>query len=190
MRKVYAIFAILLMAVTTVTAATAPCDSVTAVTPSAKPLYRNVYGELNGPSNWIGASYDCRILPGSPFGYRAGISYISDDRAPVLTYGVGIPLEFNCILGNRASKFEVGVGADMIIYRKEFYPGSNVRNHYIGSGFGYYTYFNIGYRLQYRKGFNFRVGFSPSFAWGNHAVYKGMGNYIFPYLSFGYTFPK
>ncbi|MBD5278604.1 MAG: hypothetical protein HDS32_05145, partial [Bacteroides sp.] len=40
------------------------------------PLYRSIYAELFGASNLIGISYDSRIKPGSPFGYRGGISYV------------------------------------------------------------------------------------------------------------------
>lgn len=152
-----------------------------------EPIYRNIYGELYGPSNWLGASYDCRIKGGSPWGYRAGLSYISDVQSYAACRGVGIPLEFNCILGKRASKFEAGVGVNLIFYSKDYIYDSRILGH-IRSGFGYYTYFNIGYRLQYRSGFNFRAGISPSFAWGSHGVYKGLGMEMMPYLSFGYTF--
>lgn len=153
----------------------------------AAPVYRNVYFEIYGASNWFGVSYDSRIKAGSPFGYRTGLSFISDYNYPYRTSGCGIPLEMNVILGKRASKFEAAVGADLIFYRKSVNPHYS-RSTYLRSGFGYYTYINIGYRLQYRNGFNFRVGYNYAFAWGNHAVYKGPGFYLWPYTSFGYTF--
>lgn len=186
MKRIYLIIA-LVMCFSGIIEAKESNDSTANV---SQQWYRNVYGELNGPSNWLGVAFDSRILPGSPFGYRAGISYISNDSYRYRTYGVGIPLELNCILGKRASKFECGIGVDLIFYQKDLWIGSTVRNAHLRSGFGYYTYFNIGYRLQRKCGFNFRAGISPSFAWGEHAVYKGPGMYLCPYLSFGYTIPN
>lgn len=165
------------------------------------PLYRSIYAELFGASNLIGISYDSRIKPGSPFGYRGGISYVAGYQY-ILFYsdkmsGFAIPLEFNCILGKRKSKFEIGLGVNLGVYSTEqslfldengypsiFEPAYKVtvsRN-----TFGYYFFSNIGYRYQRKNGFMLRVGVSPSFSFaGPHAVKKDP--FLYPYLSLGYT---
>ena len=79
--------------------------------------YKNIYLELLGASNMIGVSYDTRIKPGSAFGYRAGISYFyGTDYNSNEGHGFSVPLEFNCILGKRRSKFEAGTGINMGLY--------------------------------------------------------------------------
>ena len=79
--------------------------------------YKNIYLELLGASNMIGVSYDTRIKPGSAFGYRAGISYFyGTNYNSNEGHGFSVPLEFNCILGKRRSKFEAGTGINMGLY--------------------------------------------------------------------------
>ena len=166
-----------------------------------KPIYRNIYLELFGASNLIGISYDSRIKPGSPFGYRAGISYIYGSRTTYYNtddaHGIGIPMAFNCILGKRKSKFEVSLGINMGFYSMEehiFYDQDGQptifnpvymtkKTHHL---FGYYIFSDIGYRYQRKSGFMLRVGVNPSFSFGGrHGVKKTP--LLFPYLSLGYT---
>lgn len=53
--------------------------------------------------------------------------------------------------------------------------------------FGYYFFSNIGYRYISTKGFLFRIGLSPSFSFNDkHGVTKEP--FIYPYISFGYSF--
>ncbi len=171
------------------------------------PLYRSIYAELFGASNLIGISYDSRIKPGSPLGYRAGISYLrgtADSNLSVGDHaiyfsdeelnGFAVPLEFNCILGKRKSKFEVGFGVSLGVYSIQrntyfddvFFPSFEHKNTETQNNFGYFFFSNIGYRYQRKNGFMLRVGFSPSFSFGgSHGIRKYP--ILYPYLSLGYT---
>ena len=171
------------------------------------PLYRSIYAELFGASNLIGISYDCRIKPGSPFGYRAGISYIHGTADANLNFngnqvyssneelnGFAVPLEFNCILGPRKSKFEVAFGLNIGVYTTQKYsyyddtifPSLDYKITERHTAFGYYFFSNIGYRYQRKNGFMLRVGVSPSFSFGgSHGIRKFP--LLYPYLSLGYT---
>lgn len=176
-------------------------------TEETAPLYRSIYAELFGASNLIGISYDCRIKPGSPFGYRAGISYLHASADANLNfngnqiyfsneelYGFAVPLEFNCILGKRKSKFEVAFGLNIGVYNTQKYTyydesvfpslDHNIKERL--TTFGYYFFSNIGYRYQRKNGFMLRVGVSPSFSFGDrHSLRKAP--FLYPYLSLGYT---
>lgn len=169
-----------------------------------KPLRRSIYMEFWGPSNLYGIAYDAGIKPGSKFGYRVGFSYLC---GPEFEYCrprrgkqvFGIPLEANCLLGKRRSKFEVGIGANLGIYTQKGSYWKYIYNADAGAiqrveratvsrtHFGYYLFTNIGYRYQRVIGFLFRVGISPSFHFGgSHGIRKTP--FIYPYVSFGYTF--
>lgn len=169
--------------------------------PSKGSTYKNVYLELLGASNLIGVSYDARIKPSSILGYRAGISYFYGvDYNSNDGHGFSVPLEFNCLLGKKRSKFEAAAGFNLGLYSMK----ETVYDYWVeGSGdltiihptgqttktrniFGYYVFFNIGYRYQRESGFMFRVGVSPSFNFGDrHGVQKKP--ILYPYISFGYT---
>lgn len=169
-----------------------------------KPMRRSIYVEFWGASNLCGIAYDAGLRPGSRFGYRAGFAYLCDpdfsifggwDRNRVYS----IPLEANCLLGKRRSKFEMALGVNFGLYtrkgsywkytyNKETGRVEPVRKiHLSDKAFGYYLFSNIGYRYQRESGFMFRVGLSPSWHFGGrHAVRKTP--LMYPYLSFGYTF--
>ena len=160
---------------------------------------KSIYLELLGASNMIGVSYDTRIKPGSVFGYRAGISYFyGTNYNSNEGHGFSVPLEFNCILGKRRSKFEAGTGINMGLYSiKETYWVNSEGNVSIiepvtqivesRNTFGYYIFLNIGYRYQRESGFMFRAGVSPSFNFRDkYGLHKTP--LLYPYLSFGYTF--
>ena len=124
--------------------------------------YKNIYLELLGASNMIGVSYDTRIKPGSAFGYRAGISYFyGTNYNSNEGHGFSVPLEFNCILGKRRSKFEAGTGINMGLYSiKETYWVNSEGNVSIiepvtqivesRNTFGYYIFFK--YRIPLSTG--------------------------------------
>lgn len=167
-----------------------------------EPMYRNIYIEFLGASTLIGISYDSRIKPGSPFGYRAGIAYASGSSSflGLLTdkmHCLTVPLAFNCILGKRKSKFEVSFGINMGVYSVEEYyfyddegKPSILFPSYVKKEtrniFGYYFFSDIGYRYQRKSGFMLRVGVNPSFNFGGR---NGIGKspLLYPYLSLGYT---
>lgn len=109
-----------------------------------------------------------------------------------------MPLEFNCILGKRRSKFEAGTGINMGLYSiKATYWVNSEGNVSIiepvtqivesRNTFGYYIFLNIGYRYQRESGFMFRAGISPSFNFGDKYGLRKTP-LLYPYLSFGYTF--
>lgn len=176
-------------------------------TEETAPLYRSIYAELFGASNLIGISYDCRIKPGSPFGYRAGISYLhasadahlNFNGNPIYSnneelYGFAVPMEFNCILGKRKSKFEVALGLNIGVYDTQkftyfdesVFPSLDYNIKERHTTFGYYFFSNIGYRYQRKNGFMLRIGVSPSFSFGgSHGLRKAP--LLYPYLSLGYT---
>ncbi len=181
------------------------CNSETTCV-NSKPdelISRNLFVEFFGPSLGIGLGYDQRFKPNSVFGFRAGIAYTNgsvDDTGYWGAYdgdgyryvefkGVTLPLEANAIFGNRASKFELGIGATpCILDRNErFYSGwphgsvktkDGVRLNIFGT-------MNIGYRLQRKSGFFFRIGLT--FMVGDIDCSPFDGLLCMPNLSFGYT---
>ncbi len=163
----------------------------------------NVFVELLGANDFVSVNYDTRF-PGSPiFGWRAGISFSSIQRdklfgsggnSDALCPGISVPLGVNALLGRRASKFEVGVRVSPGLYfyqNKHHYHDFNSEwSEYYGPRrtlFGCCFGLDVGYRLQRRSGFFFRVGLSPALD-----VTKNFTSFhllsIIPSLSFGYTF--
>lgn len=169
----------------------------------------NLYGQLFGNATGVGVGLDSRFKPGGVLGYSAGFAFTSiswDDSYGISggfesmdtdSKGIGIPLELNAILGNRASKFEIGVGMTAyfisrdetrwttlfkenddwdfdISHKKVFRP--NI----IGS-------LNIGYRLQRQSGFFMKLGVSVLV--GDLKCSPIDGVVVLPNLCFGYTIP-
>lgn len=169
-------------------------------------IYRNLYIEMLGTSNFIGLSYDSRIKPGSRFGYRIGISYAREAYQSMFI-GSGsssffaVPLEANYLYGKRKSKLETGLGLDIGICQENnsYWSYNYIQtapfqielihykvNHFQRQ-FGYYFFSNIGYRYQASRGFLFRFGINASFNLGDkYGVRKR--TLLYPYISFGYTF--
>lgn len=176
------------------------------VSVSSKPdnvLSRNLFVELFGPSLGIGIGYDQRFKPNSAFGFRAGLSYTngsSDDDGWFGAYdggphtyiefkGVTLPLEANAIMGKRASKFELGLGATPCILNRyeEKYKGWHHTTVSVKKGvkLNIFGTMNIGYRLQRKSGFFLRTGLS--FLIGDIKCSPFDGLFCMPYLSLGYT---
>lgn len=168
-------------------------------------ISKSIYVELFGASNLVGVSYDARLGAATNWGYRIGVSYTSDlnslfDNSSSMR-GVSIPLEMNYLLGRKKSKLDLGLGINLGFYTEKIsyteYSYEMVDEMMIlipiqdvnlsKRLFGYYLFSNIGYRFQAVKGFQFRVGISPSLNLGGvHGVKKHPS--IYPYLSFGYSF--
>lgn len=165
----------------------------------------SVYAELFGASTLAGISYDARLKPGSPWGYRVGLGYAYARSSGIFAgstslKGASVPMEANYLLGRRRSKLELGLGLNLGYYSERYdtwtvKPAGEVGGvpyyemEYAGeqrhSTWGYYLFGNIGYRYQPSRGFQFRVGVTPSFhLGGRHAVSKKWA----PYVSFGYVF--
>ena len=153
----------------------------------------------------ISINYDSRFNENSRWGYRTGIAYIRDWQEFELfrglhferISGINIPLEINCLAGREGTKnkLELGAGLNLGFYNEEigYQEDYDIDNDIITSSnnmLGYFLFFNIGYRLQPRKGFLFRVGVTPIFDFGGK---NGVANYfnifmVLPSLSFGYAF--
>ena len=173
-------------------------DSVTSNLKSDNVISRNLFVEFGGPSFGIGIGYDQRFKPESALGFRAGIAFTNgsaengswskpniglNDHTEVDFKGVTLPFEINGILGNRASKFELGVGATpCILDRAEW---ENHRFTKQGVKLNIFGTLNIGYRLQRKSGFFLRAGIT--FLLGNLKCSPMDGLFLIPNLSLGYT---
>ena len=165
-------------------------------------FFRNIYAEFFGPSNIFGISFDSRFSPGTPLGYRVGLSMgiggsIFHFDSNKNRFAIGIPIEVNGIFGKQNSKFEVGLGAniglltrrwDKVIVENAINDNSNPyhTDKSIRSYFYYYMFGNIGYRLQKENGFMFRVGITPTFVFDG-TKHLRLSPFVMPYVSFGYT---
>ncbi|MCM1138906.1 MAG: hypothetical protein NC221_01935 [Duncaniella sp.] len=173
----------------------------------------SLFGQFLGNATGIGVGLDRRFKTGSSFGYSIGLAYtdmswdngdgydLGSSYWDVDSKGVSIPFEINAILGERASKFEIGLGATVyLIHRSETrrksidipteetsvsnyysYHKKGIRPNIIGS-------LNIGYRLQRRNGFFMKIGLS--FLAGDFDVSPIDYAIIIPNLCLGYTFPR
>lgn len=168
-------------------------------------ISRNIFIEFGGPSLGIGIGYDQRFKPTSVFGFRAGLSFTSgswDDSGWFGAYdggsytkvdfkGVTIPMEVNAIMGKRASKFELGIGATpCILHRHEvkywgWYPDNSGTDVKDGSRINIFGNLNVGYRLQRKSGFFLRAGLT--FLIGDIKCSPIDGLLLIPNISLGYT---
>lgn len=179
-------------------------DSISSNKKSKEAISRNLFVELGGPSLGIGIGYDQRFEPNSIFGFSAGLAYIngsadnggswggsiSSEYRYIEFKGVTLPLELNAILGKRASKFELGLGATpCILKRSEYmsrYYGSERETE--GTKLNIFGTMNIGYRLQRKSGFFLRAGLT--FLIGDIHCSPFDGLLCVPNLSLGYTFQQ
>ena len=161
-------------------------------------ISRNFFIEIGGPSLGIGIGYDQRFKHNDTFGFRVGISYTngssengswSKPNIGHLTHtqvdfkGVTLPLEVNGILGETASKFELGFGATpCILYRTDWQD-----YHFTNQGvtLNIFGTLNIGYRLQRKSVFFLRAGLTCLL--GNLKYSPMDGLFFSPNLCLGYT---
>lgn len=166
---------------------------------------RTVYIELWGAASPISVNYDSRFNEDSRLGYRFGLNYVADlheftiydDLSIDEISGINIPLEINYLVGRKGtkSKFELGVGVNLGFHKKKtgYYDDWDKEKETIISNknmVGYFVFTNIGYRLQPKKGFLFRVGITPIFDFGGKgsiAKYMNISMFI-PSVSLGYAF--
>ncbi len=104
--------------------------------------------------------------------------------------GVTFPLEVNAIMGKRASKFELGLGATPCILNR--YEERHIYSNYTynvynkeGIKLNFFGTLNIGYRLQRKSGFFLRAGMT--FVIGDLKCSPMDGIFLIPNLSLGYT---
>lgn len=176
-------------------------DSINIIQKSSDDLIsRNLFVEFGGPSFGVGIGYDQRFKPNSVFGFRAGLSFTNgsfDDSGWWGSYdgcsheidfsGVTLPLEANAIMGKRASKFELGIGATPCILKRTDTNYLNWHHYTIKQGvrLNIFGTLNIGYRLQRKSGFFLRAGFT--FLIGDLKCSPFDGLLLIPNLSLGYT---
>lgn len=151
--------------------------------------------DLLGSSGLAGVSFDSRFKGNQGFGYSVGLAYAygSGTLGLYTLNGIGIPLEFNYLLGQRNSHLVLGLGMTNGIYK---YSAHNI---WIGYGdtasevkpeidngtcWGYNFFGDVGYRFQRQKGFTFGAGIKPTFAIGNEKL-RGK---LMPYLNLGISF--
>lgn len=161
---------------------------------------RSLSLELQGVHNLVGINYDSRFKGNDGFGYRIGIGYAygySDFSFMVdfadRVHGVAVPLEVNFLLGKHNSKLELGAGTSLGYYWESIEikytdddSGVAVNRRYrtTENRFGYFMFGNIGYRLQTKRGFQFRVGWVPSINFNDrHCIHRYLGA---SYISFGW----
>ena len=160
---------------------------------------RSLSLELQGVHNLVGINFDSRFKGNDGLGYRVGLGYAygySDFTfivdASDKIQGVAVPLEINYLLGKRNSKLELGAGISLGYYWERYaitYPapgkaGSTGRIQGHENRFGYFTFGNIGYRLQTKRGFQLRVGWAPSINFKDkHCLHRGLWA---SYISFGW----
>lgn len=171
------------------------------ITMMAQKKVRSVSLELLGAQNLAGINYDSRFKGNSGLGYRVGIGFGYGNSSYWINQdikGVGVPIELNYLLGKRHHKLEVGFGTSMGLYHvKEtvwlyYQPttpedeGHEEKITTSDNRFGYFMFGDIGYRYQRDNGFMFRVGFSPSFNFGDkYGLHKTT---FFPYIGLGWSF--
>lgn len=158
--------------------------------------------ELFGAHNTIGINYDRRFKGKDGLGFRVGLGYGYSERSAFLigsyTYniqGISAPLEINYLLGKGRHKLELGFGASLGFYWEKVrasgyfvpygtYDYGKYDIYYKRCTFGYFMFGNVGYRLQTRRGFQFRVGLTPSVNFGDK--YCLQRDWFYPYISFGW----
>ncbi len=161
---------------------------------------RSLSLELFGAHNTIGINYDRRFKGNDGLGFRVGLGYGYSERSSFLIgsyniHGVSAPLELNYLFGKGRHHLELGFGASLGFYREKLhapyvqipYGNDSYGSYditYKHSTFGYFMYGNIGYRLQTNRGFQLRVGLTPSVNFGDK--YCLQRDWFYPYVSFGW----
>ena len=159
--------------------------------------YQSLSLELFGAHNTIGLNYDRRFKGNDGLGFRVGLGYGYSESSYFMflshsIHDIAIPLEINYLLGKGRHKLELGLGANIGYYNETYYldkayvpQGMSQYNYTLKrSTFGYFMYGNIGYRLQTNRGFQFRIGLTPSFNFGDK--YGLHREWYYPYVSFGW----
>lgn len=169
----------------------------------SEPRSHNVYVDFFSSSNIVSVNYDTRFPKSSVLGWRAGIGFshscFDGDGGWLGNYrpGISLPLGINALFGEGKSKFELGLAITPGLYsfrNSREVRGENYDRH---EDFGPTTWrgacavgLDLGYRLQRKKGFLFRVGISRYIDMNSDMISINVLKLLIPipYLSFGYTF--
>jgi hypothetical protein len=176
--------------------------NASAQTDTDVPTDRSLSLELFGAHNTIGINYDSRFKGNDGFGFRVGLGYGYSEKSSFLIgsyryniHGISAPLEINYLFGKGRHHLELGFGASLGFYREKLHAQDvfiPYGNHSYGSyditykhsTFGYFMFGNIGYRLQTNRGFQLRVGLTPSINFNDK--YCLQREWFYPYVSFGW----
>lgn len=175
-------------------------QETTSTDPALLPAERSLSLELFGAHNTVGINYDRRFNGSDGLGFRVGLGYGYSESsyfsfASYNIHGIAAPLEINYLLGRGRHHLELGFGASLGFYWEKvrasgyFVPYGNYEYgkydiYYKRRTFGYFMFGNVGYRLQTRRGFQFRVGITPSVNFGDR--YCLQREWLYPYLSLGW----
>lgn len=157
--------------------------------------------DLLGSSGLAGVSFDSRFKGNHGVGYTVGLAYAygTGTLNNYTVNGIGIPIEFNYLFGQRNSHLVLGLGMTNGVYKysgdkvfigysreNDMNPEVNPTKDYNNykTYWGYNFFGDIGYRFQKEKGFTFGAGIKPTFI-----VTDGkLNGVLMPYLSFGISF--
>lgn len=169
-------------------------QETTSTDPALLPAERSLSLELFGAHNTVGINYDRRFNGNDGLGFRVGLGYGYSESSYFLfgshnIHGIAAPFEINYLLGKGRHKLELGFGASLGYYCEKYHDLYNpyddsYRMTYKRSTFGYFMFGNVGYRLQTRRGFQLRVGLTPSVNFGDK--YCLWRDWLYPYLSLGW----
>lgn len=155
-----------------------------------------IHFELGGPSNGINLSYDARLKPNSPWGYRVGLGYSGEISSGMGSsyqkHNVTVHLEGNHLWSKGNHHLEAGVGVSLGRYSvsaksEHTFLNSSTTYNLKAATFGYFFYGTAGYRYQRPRGIMFRAGVHPTLnPGGDHGV--GHSRFLMPYVGIGYSF--
>lgn len=166
------------------------------------PRTQNIFVEFFGESNNISVNYDTRFTSNSAFGWRVGLGWsfssFKCEKGSNYRPGISLPIGVNALFGSQPNMFEVGLDISPGIYAfRESKTIIEEETSVLGKYHKDYgptkwragcsLSLDIGYRLQRQKGFNFRVGISPTISINSDHMFIHFMSLI-PYLSFGYSF--
>lgn len=165
---------------------------------------KSVYLEFFGPSLGVGVSYDARFSKTSKWGYRAGFGFAySHESSPFGNSSsrvYSIPLGVTYLFGNQKHNLELGAGVSVGINNDTHRVGEDVivepynpKSQYTRTKlveenkFLMFTYSSVGYRFTSKKGFQLRVGITPTIPLLNRDFFDAKVAFM-PYISFGKAF--
>lgn len=153
---------------------------------------QTVFLELLGPSTVFGVHYDTRFHANTNWGMRVGLACTASNghsflpESGDLRKAVTIPFDLNYLIGKRKHFVELGVGLNNGLYFANRDMGSSY--HRAKVAWGYFIYFDAGYRFQPAEGLSLRAGFNPGFSLNNGENGVEREAVIYPYISVGYSF--
>lgn len=129
-------------------------------------------------------NYERRIISKdiATLNFNVGISHSLKGYPKKILKWVGVPISVICVFGKNNNHFETGLG---------FWPVRryNSISNFDNTSENFYQ-FKVGYRHQKlrEKGFNYRIGASPTFYKAFYVDHQTSGFYFTFYINAGYSF--